>query len=93
MKEQYKLSNDKCNWSVRLCSGPCYLVLLPPRLFSATGLNLCTINQIMLWLGQQGKLYQCWAKLAPLLITFFPQSNKDRILINKLENATYQVQS
>lgn len=76
-----------------LCDRPCYLVLLAPWLFTVTGLNLCTINQIVLWVGQQGKLYQYWAKLGPLLITFFPQSNKEGILINKLENATYQVQS
>lgn len=43
--------------------------------------------------GEAGEAVSALGKTGPTLNYFFPQSNKDRILINKLENATYQVQS
>lgn len=43
--------------------------------------------------GEAGEAVSALGKTGPTLNYFFPQSNKDRILINKLENATYQLQS
>lgn len=69
---------------------PCYLVLPTSRLFSVAAPNLCTINQDSVVGGTAGDAVSVLGKTGPTLNYFFPQSNKGGILINKLENATYQ---